>query len=282
MTSVRKFFTLPSLVFVAVVAAAMALFGAVLATPASAQGDANIVLMHGIPGVDVDVEAGGENVIEGFSFGDMEDLSALSGATLEGLKVKVAGTEDVAIDAGDTALPASGNYTIVAHLDEAGTPTLAVFENDTSAIDAGNGRLVVRHVAAAPAVDVLAGDAVAFANVTNPNEGSLDLAAGTITASVVPTGATEPVVIGPADLPIGEGASLIVYAVGSLEGETLTVLTQSITGLGSAPAAVNTGNSPVEPLATAGPSMLVIALLAVVGLGALGAGAGLAHATNRR
>lgn len=224
------------------------------AAPASAQ-DARIHLIHGIPDTDVDVAVGGENVFEGFSFGDTQDLSSFAGATLEGVQVKLAGTDTVAIDAGDVAVPATGNYTLIAHLDASGTPTIGVFENDTSTIDAGNGRLTVRHTAAAPAVDILANGDVAFANVANGAGGSADLAAGTISASVVPTGATEPVVIGPADLPITEGESLIVYAVGSLDDDTLTVLTESISGLASAPTAVNTGNSPVED--TSSRTMLV-------------------------
>lgn len=214
--------------------------------PASAQESARIHLIHGIPDTNVDVVAGGDIVFENFAFGETQDLSALAGATLEGLQVRLAGTETVAIDAGDVALPASGNFTIIAHLTADGTPTLAVFENDTSAIAAGEGRLTVRHVAAAPSVDVLANGAVAFSDLANPNEASADLPVGTVTAEVVPTGATEPVVIGPADLPIADGTSLIVYAVGSLDAGSLTVLTESISGLGTAPTAVNTGNSPVE------------------------------------
>ncbi len=244
--------------FTAIVAAFAV--ASLMALPAFAQEDAaRIHLIHGIPGVDVDVYAGGEAVFEGFAFGDTQDLSALAGATLEGLEVRVAGTEDVAIDAGDTALPASGNYTIIAHLAADGTPTLGVFENDTSSIAAGEGRLTVRHTAAAPAVDVLANGDVAFSNLSNPNEVAADLAAGTISAEVVPTGVTEPVVIGPADLPITEGASLIVYAVGSLDDGSITVLTESITGLGTAPASVDTGNSPVglDP-------MIVVAALGAV------------------
>lgn len=225
---------------------AVSMMVAVLAVPAGAQEEARIHLIHGIPDTPVDVVAGGEVVFGDFQFGDTQDLSALAGETLAGLQVVLAGTDTVAIDAGDTALPASGNYTIIAHLDASGTPTLAVFDNDTSAIAAGEGRLTVRHVAAAPAVDVLANGSVAFSNLSNPDGVSADLAAGTITAEVVPTGATEPVVIGPVDLPIEEGSSLIVYAVGSLEAGSITALTESITGLGSAPTAINTGNSPVE------------------------------------
>lgn len=219
---------------------------AAFAMPASAQDDARIHLIHGIPGVDVDVEAGGETVFEGFAFKDTQDLSALAGETLTGLQVKVAGTDDVAIDAGDVALPASGNYSIIAHLDAEGTPTIGVFENDTSTIEAGNGRLIVRHAAAAPAVDVKANGDVAFSNLANGAEAKADLPAGTISAEVVPTGADEPVVIGPADLPVNDGAALIVYAVGSLDDGNVDVITETIDGLGSAPSEVNTGDSPVE------------------------------------
>jgi hypothetical protein len=207
---------------------------------------ARIHLLHGIPDVTVDVYAGGAPVFEDSGFGDTQDLSALAGQTLTDVEVRVAGTEDVAIDAGDVQLPASGNHTVVAHLDAEGTPTLAVFANDTTQTAAGQGRLTVRHTAAAPAVDVLANGQAAFSNVVNGQEGKTDLPVGTISASVVPTGATEPVVIGPADLAIEDGTSLIVYAVGSLENDTLSVLTESITGIGSSPTLVNTGNSPVD------------------------------------
>ena len=237
--------------------------GVAASPPAQAQSGARIHLIHGIPDTPVDVAAGGENVITDFTFGETEDLSALAGQTLTGLQVKAAGTDTVAIDAGDTALPATGNVTIIAHLDAAGAPTLTVFTNDTSAIAAGSGRLVVRHTAAAPAVDVRAGGEVVFPNLSNPNEATADLPAGTVSADVVPTGTTEPVVIGPADLPVTEGSTLVVYAVGSLEAGTLQTLTETIEGSHSGPAAVNTGNSPVDDGATTAPWLLTAGLAAV-------------------
>ena len=245
---------------------------AFLAVPAaSAQtGGATITLLHGIPATNVDVEVNGANVFTNFQFGQMQNLSALSGTTLKGLKVKVAGTATVAIDAGDVALPATGNYTVVAHLDGAGAPKLSVFSNDTVVLAAGKGRLTVRHTAAAPAVDVRANGAVAFTNLTNPNEAKADLAAGTISADVVPTGASSPVVIGPAKLTITSGSSLIVYAVGSLSGGTLQVLTQSIDGIGTVPTRVDSGNSPVSD----GTSTTTLALLAAfLMVGSIGGGA---------
>ncbi|MDH4116598.1 MAG: DUF4397 domain-containing protein [Acidimicrobiia bacterium] len=246
-----------------VVTAIAVLTSLTMALPAFAQEDARIHLIHGIPDTPVDVSVDGSNVIEGFEFGDTQDLSSFAGQTLVNLQVKVAGTEDVAIDGGDVALPASGNITVIAHLDEAGTPTLGIFTNDTSEIAAGEGRLTVRHTAAAPTVDVKADGAVAFAGLAPAAEASADLPVGTVSAEVVPAGADEPVVIGPADLGIEDGASLIVYAVGSLEGESLTVLTETITGLGSAPSAVNTGNSP-----TSTPVVPMLAGLAAVALAA--------------
>ncbi len=246
---------------------AATLMALAIAAPAMAQSEARIHLIHGIPDTPVDVYVADEVVFADFNFGDTQDLSSLAGATLVNLQVKLAGTDTVAIDAGDTDLPASGNYSIIANLDASGTPTLTVFANDTAAIDAGNGRLQVRHTAAAPAVDVKADGAVAFSNLSNPNEAKADLPAATYSVEVVPTGADEPVVIGPADIAVKDGESLIVYAVGSLEGATLNVLTESITGLGAAPAAVQTGNSPVDSgmSTTAVAGMLVIATIAVGG-----------------
>ncbi|MDH4279669.1 MAG: DUF4397 domain-containing protein [Acidimicrobiia bacterium] len=242
------------------------------AMPSSAQSDgARVHLIHGIPGVDVDVYVDGAAVFEGFSFSDTQDLSSFAGQTLTAVQVKAAGADDVLIDAGDLAVPASGNYTVFAHLDADGNPAIAVFENDVSTIEAGNGRLVVRHAAAAPAVDVKANGEVAFSNLANGAEASADLPAGTISAEVVPTGADEPVVIGPADLPITEGASLIVYATGSLD-DGLEVITESITDLGPTPTAVNTGDSPVDQGLPIG-----LALAAVAGAVALLGGGSVAR-----
>lgn len=255
---------------------AAAIMTLALAAPGLAQESARIHLIHGIPDTAVDVYVDDAIVFADFNFGDTQDLSSLAGETLVNLQVKLAGTNTVAIDAGDTALPASGNYSIIANLGATGTPTLSVFANDTSAIDAGEGRLVVRHTAAAPAVDVKANGAVAFSNLSNPNEVAADLAAATYTVEVVPTGESAPVVIGPADLAVNDGASLIVYAVGSLDADSLTVLTETITGLGSAPAGVPTGNSPIDE----GLSTIALAGLAIVAALAIGGGVTVARKTR--
>jgi hypothetical protein len=208
------------------------------------------MLLHGIPGITVDVAVDGAVVIPGFEPGDMQDLSSFAGQTLTNLEVRPAGTEDVAI--GPVAsfdVPASGSWTVVAHLDAEGTPTITPFENDTSAAADGQGRLTVRHTAAAPAVDIVLGEARPVENLSNPNEASLDLPAGEIAgAQIAPTGG-DPI----GDVPtvtVVAGENLIVYAVGSLSDDTFTFYTQDVAlesagssaGDGTpAPTAVNTG-----------------------------------------
>ena len=266
-------------------AGAAALAATLLAVPAgtsSAQESADIMLLHGIPGVTVDVAVDGAVVIEGFEPGDMQDLSAFAGQTLVNLEARPAGTEDVVIGPVPSfEVPAAGSWTVVAHLDAEGTPTITAFENDTSAAADGQGRLTVRHTAAAPAVDVVLGDARPVENLSNPDEASLDVPASEIAgAQIAPTGG-DPI----ADVPtvtVVAGENLVVYAVGSLDDETFTFYTQDValeaaagaaettaSGDGTpAPTAVNTGG---ELGATSSSSVALFA--AAAGLFALAGGA---------
>lgn len=228
-------------------AAAIVAVGLSASGGASAQNSATVTLMHGIPGATVDVVVDGEVVIPGFAPGAMQDLSSFAGQTLANVEVRATGTADVVIGPiPELDVPASGNWTVVAHLDADGTPTLTPFENDTSELAAGQGRLTVRHTAAAPAVDiVLADGSRPFTNLANPDQAAADLPAGEIAgARIAPTGG-EPI----ADVPsvtLAAGSNLIVYAVGSLEDNTFTFYTQEITGLGGSPTAVNTGDA-IDP-----------------------------------
>jgi hypothetical protein len=142
---------------------------------------------------------------------------------------------------------------------------LSVFANDTSTIGAGQGRLVFRHIAAAQVVDVLDGGAVVFGNLSSPNDVSSDVAAATISASVVPAGATEPVLAGPVQLSLGDGEVLIVYLVGSEEEATLQFLTEIIGDFGTAPTGVETGNSPVGVPGVVWAGVLVAAAIGLMG-----------------
>ena len=213
--------------------------------PAQAAEDvAKLSVLHGVPGLTVDVYVNDELTLDDFKPGDLAGPLDLP-----------AGTYTVAItasDAADASAPAIGpvdlpleagkNYTAVAHLDADGKPTATLFTNDISQLAAGEGRLTVRHVAAAPAVDVLANDAVAITALTNPNESVLTLPAGTISAAVAATGTTDPV-IGPADVNVAEGTNTIVYAWGSLTDTNLALAIQTIDGLHSNPDSIPAGEA---------------------------------------
>ena len=215
-----------------------------LAPAYAAEGDAQLSVLHAVPGLTVDVYVNGDLTLDNFEPGDLAGPLDLP-----------AGTYTVAItasDAADASAPAIGpvdlpleagmNYTAVAHLDAAGTPTATLFTNDTATLAAGEGRLTVRHVAAAPAVDVLAGGTAVITNLSNPNESLLTLPAGTVSASVAATGTTDPV-IGPADVTVAEGTNTIVYAWGSLTDTNLALAIQTVGGMHSNPDGIPAGNA---------------------------------------
>jgi hypothetical protein len=63
--------------------------------------------------------------------------------------------------------------------------------------------------------------------LSNPDEATLKLKAGTISASVAAAGTTAPV-IGPADITVEGGKNTIIYAWGSLADGTLAAAVQVV------------------------------------------------------
>jgi hypothetical protein len=254
---------------VAVAGAAFLGMSALTATPAYAA-TSQVSVVHGIPGTPVDVYVNGERTLENFQPGDVAGPLELPEGSYDLALTRPGepiGSAILTVD--DAAVPGGANISIVAHLGATGDPTITPFANDVSPTAAGQARLTVRHTAAAPGVDVRAGGEPVFNNLTNPNENSADLPAGTVSADVVLTG-TDTVVLGPTDLNLNEGTSTIVYAVGSAEDDTLTVVAQTISGLHSAPHGVPSGTG---GLADTGPG-LGWYLLGAVGVLLLVGGAG--------
>ncbi|UJP40349.1 DUF4397 domain-containing protein [Cellulomonas palmilytica] len=257
---------------------------ALTAGPASAADEASLSVLHGVPGLTVDVYVNGELTLDDFEPGALAgplDLPAGT-YTVAITAADAADDSDPAIGPVDLELAASTSYTAVAHLDAAGEPTASLFTNDTSATKAGEGRLTVRHVAAAPGVDVLAGGDAVISNLENPDEKVLDLPAGTVSASVVAAGTTEPALLGPADVDVAEGTNTIVYAWGSASSDpaTLALATQVIDGLHSDPGAVQAGQLGLaadEP----GAALWPYALGAIAVIGAAGLVVRRATATTR-
>ena len=236
----------------------------------AAEGDAQLSVLHGVPDLTVDVYVNGELTLDDFKPGDMAGPLMLKPGTYTVAITAADAADDSAPAIGPVDLPLAANmsYTAVAHLDAAGAPTASLFTNDISTTAAGQGRLTVRHTAAAPAVDILAGGSPVISGLENPDEKVLNLPAGTVPAAVAAAGTTAPV-IGPADVAVTEGVNTIVYAWGSLDAGNLKLAVQTIEGLHSAPAGVPSGELGLADTSSTAPWMLGGALLVAAGGAAL-------------
>ncbi|MEU3487760.1 DUF4397 domain-containing protein [Streptomyces massasporeus] len=228
---------------------------------------AMVSVFHGIPGMTVDVYANGDELIGDFKPGTVTDPKSLDAGTYD-IQIFEAGEGPDGTPALEKKIevPEGANATVAAHLSADGKPELTAFTNDVSQVDAGKARLTVRHVAAAPAVDVRAGGQPVFSNLTNPKEDTAEVDAGTLNTDVVLAG-TDTVAIGPADLKLGEGTSNVVYAWGSADDKNLALATQTFSGMASSPrgvpaggsgAAVETNSSDLGPAFAAGAGAVAV------------------------
>ncbi|MBF5029469.1 MULTISPECIES: DUF4397 domain-containing protein [unclassified Micromonospora] len=224
----------------AVAALTFAGVGAATMSPAYAA-SSKVSVVHGIPDTPVDVYVNGEKTLNNFKPGDVAGPLTLPEGEYDIALTKPGEAVDKAIlKVDDAKVPGGANISLAAHLSAAGEPQITPFVNDVSKVGAGKARLIVRHTAAAPAVDVRAGGKPVFEDLTNPKEAKADVAAGSVEADVVLAG-TDTVAIGPADLNLKEGTATIVYAIGSAEAKNLSVVAQTINGLHSAPGGVPSG-----------------------------------------
>ncbi|MBC7678191.1 MAG: DUF4397 domain-containing protein [Pseudorhodobacter sp.] len=247
-------------------AGALAAAPLALAVPVAqaATGTALVTVVHGIPNTPVDVYVDGAKALSTFTFGTVTGpISLPAGPHAIAVRAAGAAASSAPILKATASLMAGENATIVANLTADGKPALTPFENPTAAVPSGMARIVVRHTAAAPAVDVLAGGTAVIKALTNPNSSTLMVPAGVLKASVAAAGTTAPV-IGPVSLNLKSGTTTIVYAIGSLSGKTLTAATQTYGSSSAMPTGVAAGSG--GQAADQGAPLLGLALL---GSGAL-------------
>lgn len=221
----------------------IAVVGVALPAQAVTATTADLYVLHAVKDTPVDVYVNGAKTLDNFQPGALAGPLALAPGAYE-VRITTVGGDPAAPAIGPVTLTLAANtsYTAVAHQAENGDLTATLFTNDLSQIPAGQGKLTVRHTAAAPAVDILANGAPAFTNLVNPGEAKANLPVGTISASVAATGTTAPL-IGPADVAIQEGVNTIVYAWGSLDDDNLDLAVQTIGGLHSNPGGVQSGTA---------------------------------------
>jgi hypothetical protein len=260
----RKEIQMRKLMLLVVVALAVLPATAALGQTAGGQ----VIVVHGVPDLEVDVYVNGELTLEAFQYGDVAGPLDLPAGTYE-LEVFAAGADPAADDpalSGSADLPEGAVATIAAYLQEGGTPTLGVFVENNATIEAGNARVTARHLADFGPVDVLANDSAVFSGVTNGQGGDADVPADTYNIKITPAGDPATVAF-EADLDLPEGTNSIAYAIGSVEGGSFRVVTAALSGLAGAPSGVPTGdaglNTDQGPLVAL--AMSALALLALGG-----------------
>jgi hypothetical protein len=207
-----------------VAAAALALLP-LTAAAADDHVGAEIVVVHGVPGLEVDVLVDGAAAITGFSFGDVVKTALPAGDYTFG--VAATGTTDAILEL-EASLGAGLSATIAAYLDTNGDPKLEVFLNENSASG-----IQPFHLANFGAVDILSGTTAVLAGVTNGVTARIDVAGGT-TVPAVGIGAagsgTAAIELG--DVTVLENQLLLVYAIGPDTGATLPTVVTSSTNVG--------------------------------------------------
>lgn len=184
--------------------------------PASGAGKARLNVVHGIPGVTVDVCVDGTKAIPNFAPGDVVKNVELAAGS-HAFKVVAHGDPcgGTAILAATAPLRAGKNYTAVAALNAKGNPKLLLFTNNVDATKPGHARLTVRHTADAPAVNVWANGAklIGGKDYTWGKSATVQTRKGVYAAWVSLPGDYSPV-IGPAVLRLKAGHAYQVYAWG--------------------------------------------------------------------
>ena len=236
--------------------------------------EGEVIVVHGVPDLTVDVYVNGELTLEDFEYGDVAGPLALPEGSYD-LEVFAADADpeaDTPALTGSADLPAGAVATIAAYLQEGGTPALGVFVEDNGEIAAGNARVTARHLADFGAVDVLANGDPVFEGVTNGAGGDADVPADTYNIQITAAGDPSTVAFD-ADVPLEEGTNTIAYAIGSVADGNFQVVTAAITDLGASPEGVPTGDA---GLAT-DINPIVWAVLGVISLATLGGSLALAR-----
>ena len=144
------------------------------------------------------------------------------------------------------SVTAKSSWDVVIHLPAASAtdPAITVFRNDVSPVPRDKASLVVAHMAKVPPADIRVNDKVLFENIANGESLTLTVPVATYEVAIVPTGETEPVILGPPKLTVQGGAVNRVYAIGDPGKKTMNVAVHIIpTGTSGSgrPSDVNTG-----------------------------------------
>ncbi|MDH2443247.1 DUF4397 domain-containing protein [Amnibacterium sp. CER49] len=211
---------------------AVAAVGAIVPTQAATTSDSTtavVSILHAVPKTPVDVYVNHHRLLNDFQPGTFAGpLNVKAGSyTITITAASATNDRHPVIGPLTVRFAAHQNYTVAAHLTASGAPTATLYTNPLAPTADESGRLIVRHDAAAPAVDVLANGSAIIKGLTNPGQRILRVKEGTYSAAVALAGTTKPV-IGPAKVRLDEGMDTIVYAWGSAKAGNLMLAVQTV------------------------------------------------------
>ena len=233
----------------------------------AASGDAALTVIHGVPGVTVDVCADGKAAITGFTFNSQKSLSLPAGTySLGVVKTGQACTSANYLTSASATLSSGENASAIAYLNSSGKPALGLYENSLASVPSGQGRLVLSHNADAPAVKVAAGGTTLASSLSPGDQAAVTVPAKTYSGVDVSPASGGAAALSGASVPVKADADTIVYVVGSSSAKySAIVQTVSLSGM---PGMVVTGNSPAATHHGL-PGGLFAALLALAAAGAV-------------
>ena len=202
-----------------------------------------VTVVHGLRGVVADVYVDNTLVLPAFQPERVTDPVAIP-AGEHHVDIRVTGKPaDAAPDvSADVDVQADARQSVVAHLNAAGAPTITAYLDDMSPVAAGETRAVVRHTAAAPAVDVGLNQTVVASGLTEPGSTTAVVPPATYEVSVWQAGTQSPLAA-PQPATLTEGAATVMYLIGSAQTNTLSWVAEQIPNLATPPNQIQTGDS---------------------------------------
>jgi Domain of unknown function (DUF4397) len=224
-----------------------------------------VTVVHGLRGVVADVYVDNTLVLPAFEPERVTDPVAVP-AGPHHVDIRVTGKPaDAPPDvSADVDVQADARQSVVAHLNAAGAPTITEYVDDMSPVAAGETRAVVRHTAAAPAVDVGLDQTVVAAALTEPGSTTAVVPPATYQVSVWQAGTQSPLAA-PQAATLSEGAATVMYLIGSAQANTLSWVAEQIPNLNTPPNKIQTGDSGLA--ADNGTSFPYVPVTLAVGVG---------------
>lgn len=186
---------------------------------------ARVTVIHGIPGLGAPVDVRNNNSTL-FSF-DFTDVAGPLALLPGGYNLSVAQGTNTLLSASPT-LNGADDVTITANLDAGGNPTLNVFANDVSPLtQAGSARVILRHTAAAPTVNLVVEPAngaptVTIPNVSNGQQAVAELPPGGYFVSVR-VASNNALALGPLPIQLSANGLHAYHVIGDAGAGSLTV-----------------------------------------------------------